>query len=177
MPTFPDFQSVKSNQTFTFSYTGTNTPEASPHSNSFTLQKTNRAQVRKESETWPLEFQLCSCWVSSVLGLQQVRSHEWKHRVNVFSGGACMRLHFKKHVIFSPALHVILAPRLYLTLFICLFLQLRLCQTAAKTNLPRCFRSSESKATAFRKLGTVVTSAPLCECHILKRLAEVVRAL
>lgn len=70
----------------------------SPHSNSFMLQKTNRAQVCKESETWPLEFQLCSCWVSSVLGLQQVRSHEWKHWVHVFSAAACMRflhLHLK----------------------------------------------------------------------------------
>lgn len=177
---------MKSIQTFTFSYTGINTPEG--------LLTTTASHSRNKPSSSPQRIGDMASRVSALLllGLICVGFAAGKiPRVETLSECiqcSCMYaiptvtfqmqyLVKEKHVIFSPAVHLFLVPQLCLTLFTSLFLQLRLYQTAAKTNLPRCFRSSVSKATAFRKLGAVVTSAPLCECQILKRLAEVVRAL
>lgn len=80
VPALPDFQSMGADHTFAFPFSRykftrsvlilTTTPSLSWRDSP---QQQTWAHSYEETETWPLEFQLCSCWVSSVSDLQQVR--------------------------------------------------------------------------------------------------------
>lgn len=78
MPTFPDFQSARSNHTFTFHRSGINTPAslhlraANPPGEATKLNRTRAHSAIQEKKTWPLELQRCFCWASSAFSCFQV---------------------------------------------------------------------------------------------------------